>query len=89
MATADRGPVIRLQGGPNDKWQYYEQDFLECIIRDSGLGAPDDIHSLQPALIDRENNSSELRRQLEERDDELAGPERPMVSSMTQLNTRA
>ncbi|WP_328522798.1 hypothetical protein [Kribbella sp. NBC_00359] len=31
MAAADRGPVIRLQGGPCDKWQYYEQEFLECI----------------------------------------------------------
>ena len=31
MAAAARGPVIRLQGGPSDKWQYYEQDFLECI----------------------------------------------------------
>jgi hypothetical protein len=31
MAAADRGPVIRLQGGPSDKWQYYEQDFLEGI----------------------------------------------------------
>jgi hypothetical protein len=29
MATADRGPVIRLQGGPSDKWQYHEQDFLD------------------------------------------------------------
>ncbi|WP_329481569.1 hypothetical protein OG555_05400 [Kribbella sp. NBC_01484] len=31
MAAADRGPVNRLQGGPSDKWQYCEQDFLECI----------------------------------------------------------
>lgn len=31
-ATAtNRGPVIRLQGGPRDRWQYYEQDFLDCV----------------------------------------------------------
>lgn len=23
--------MIRLQGGPPDRWEYYEQDFLDCV----------------------------------------------------------
>lgn len=44
----------------------------EAVFRDSGLGAPDDIRSLQQTLIDREQQLLELRRQLEERGEELA-----------------
>jgi hypothetical protein len=29
--ATDRGPVTPLQGGPRDRWQYYEQDFLDCV----------------------------------------------------------
>lgn len=60
----------------------------EAVFRDSGLGAPDDIHCLQQALTDREQQLLELRRQLEERDDELAAARAANRELMTQLNTR-
>lgn len=61
----------------------------ETVFRESGLGAPDDIHSLQQTLTDREQQLLELRRQLEERDDELAAARAANRELMTQLNTRA
>jgi hypothetical protein len=61
----------------------------EAVFRDSGLGAPDDFHSLQQALTDREQQILELRRQLEERDDELAAARAANRELMTQLNTGA
>ncbi|HEY3002702.1 MAG TPA: hypothetical protein VGJ44_10135 [Kribbellaceae bacterium] len=60
----------------------------EAVFRDSGLGAPDDIRSLQQALTDREQQLLELRRQLEERGDELAAARAANRELMTQLNTR-
>jgi chromosome segregation ATPase len=59
----------------------------ETVFRESGLGAPDDIHSLQQTLADREQQLLELRRQLEERDDELAAARAANRELMTQLNT--
>jgi Family of unknown function (DUF6262) len=60
----------------------------EAVFRDSGLGAPDDIRSLQQALTDREQQLLELRRQLEERGEELAAARAANRELMTQLNTR-
>jgi hypothetical protein len=60
----------------------------EAAFRDSGLGAPHDLHSLQTALTDREQQLLELRRQLEERSDELAAARATNRELMTQLNTR-
>jgi hypothetical protein len=60
----------------------------EAIFRESGLGAPDDIHSLQHELTDREQQLLELRRQLEERGDELAAVRAANRELMTQLNAR-
>jgi hypothetical protein len=59
----------------------------EAAFRDSGLGAPHDLHNLQTALTDREQ-LLELRRQLEERSDELAAARATNRELMTQLNTR-
>jgi hypothetical protein len=59
----------------------------QAVFRDSGLGAPDDIHSLQQALTDREQQLLELRRQLEERGEELAAARAANRELMTQLNT--
>jgi hypothetical protein len=61
----------------------------DAVVRESGLGAPDDVHGLQQALTDREQQLLELRRQLEERDDELAAARAANRELMTQLNTRA
>jgi hypothetical protein len=47
-----------------------------------------DIRSLQQALADREQQLLELRRQLEERGDELAAARAANREPMTQLNTR-
>jgi hypothetical protein len=60
----------------------------EAVFRDSGLGAPDDIRSLQLALTDREQQLLELRRQLEERTDELAAARAANRELMTRLNAR-
>lgn len=60
----------------------------EAVFRDSGLGAPDDIRNLQQALIDREQQLLELRRQLEERGEELSAARAANRELMTQLNTR-
>ncbi|MEV8378809.1 hypothetical protein AB0P21_39085 [Kribbella sp. NPDC056861] len=60
----------------------------EAVFRDSGLGAPDDIRSLQRALTDREQQLLELRRQLEERSDELTAARAANRELMTQLNIR-
>jgi hypothetical protein len=64
------------------------QSLGEDVFRDSGLGAPDDLRSLQQALTDREQQLLELRRQLEERGDELVAPRAANRELMTQLNTR-
>jgi len=64
------------------------QTLGETVFRESGLGAPDDIRALQEALTDREQQNLELRRQLEERCDELAAARAANRELMTQLNTR-
>lgn len=61
----------------------------EAVFRESGLGAPADVHSLHQALTDREQHILELRRQLEERDVELAAARAANRELMTQLNIRA
>ncbi len=60
----------------------------EAAFRDSGLGAPDGVRSLQHALTDREQQLLELRRQLEERGEELAAARAANRELMTHLNTR-
>jgi len=59
----------------------------EAAYRDSGLGAPDDIRTLQHVLADREQQILELRRQLEERTAELAAARAANRELMTHLNT--
>ena len=60
----------------------------DAVFRESGLGAPDDIGSLQEALTEREQQIIELRRQLEVRGDELHAARAANRELMTQLNTR-
>jgi hypothetical protein len=38
MAERCQGLTIRLQGGPGDGWQYYENDFLERIRAAQRIG---------------------------------------------------
>ncbi|TCC44832.1 hypothetical protein E0H73_45275 [Kribbella pittospori] len=59
----------------------------EAVFRDTGLGAPDDIRNLQQTLTDREQQLLELRRELEERGDELAAARAANRELMTQLNS--
>jgi hypothetical protein len=68
----------------NRLWESLGED----VFRDSGRGAPDDLRSLQQAPTDREQQLLELRRQLEERGDELAAARAANRELMTQLNTR-
>ncbi|WP_202870847.1 hypothetical protein [Kribbella pratensis] len=58
----------------------------EAVFRESGLGPPDNVHSLQQALTDREQQLLELRRQLDQRDDELAAARAANRELMNQLN---
>ncbi|WP_020578929.1 DUF6262 family protein [Actinopolymorpha alba] len=58
----------------------------EAVFRGSGLGAPDDIRSLQQSLSEAHHQTLELRRQLEERTDELAAARAANRELMTQLN---
>lgn len=64
------------------------EELGEAVFRDSGLGAPDDIGSLQQALADREQRLLELRRLLQDRADELAAARAANRELMTQLNAR-
>jgi chromosome segregation ATPase len=59
----------------------------EAAFRASGLGATDDIRTLQQSLADANQQIIELRRQLEERTDELAAARSANRELMTQLNT--
>ncbi|TDO27348.1 hypothetical protein EV643_1632 [Kribbella sp. VKM Ac-2527] len=63
------------------------EDLGEAAFRGSGLGAPDDIRGLHQNLIDSEQQIQELRRQLEERTDELAAARAASRELMTQLNS--
>lgn len=61
----------------------------EPAFRDRGLGAADDIRSLQQALAGSQQQVLGLRRQLEERTDELAAARAANRELMTQLNSPA
>lgn len=59
----------------------------ETAFRASGLGAPDDVGTLQRSLADAQQQILELRRELEERTDELAAARSANRELMSQLNT--
>lgn len=86
MAAPCRG--VRLQQHIRSLENRLSETFGEAVFRDSGLGAPDDIRSLQQTLTDREQQLLELRRQLEERGEELAAARAANRELMTHLNTR-
>jgi transposase-like protein len=58
----------------------------EQAWQESGLGGPDDIHTLHRRVSDLEQQAVELRRQLAERDDELAAARAANRELMTALN---
>jgi chromosome segregation ATPase len=62
-------------------------DLGQAAFRTSGLGAPDDVRSLHQSLTHAQQQILELRRQLEERIDELAAARAANRELMTQLNT--
>jgi hypothetical protein len=71
------------------RWRatYRQSESLgKAAYRDSGLGAPDDIRTLQQVLANREQQILELRRQLEERTDEFAAARAANGGLMTHLN---
>jgi hypothetical protein len=83
-----RAHNIRLQQHVRTLENRLSESLGEDVFLNSGLGAPDDVRSLQQALADREQQFLELRRQLEERGDELAAARAANRELMTQLNTR-
>jgi hypothetical protein len=58
----------------------------EQAWRDSGLGAPADIDALSPKITHLEQQVTDLRLQLEERDEELAAARAANRELMAQLN---
>jgi uncharacterized coiled-coil protein SlyX len=58
----------------------------ETAFRSTGMGAPDDIRTLHQNLTDSEQQILELRRQLEERTEELAAARAAGRELMTQLS---
>ena len=58
----------------------------EQAWRESGLGAPTDIDQLQQRIVTLEQQTVELRLQLEERDQDLAAARAANRELMTQLN---
>ena len=61
----------------------------EQAWRESGLGGPDDIQTLQRRITDLEQHVVELRRQLAERDDDLDAARTTNRELMTALNRTA
>ena len=61
----------------------------EQAWRESGLGGPDDIHTLQRRITDLEQHVVELRQQLADRDDELDAARAANRELMTALNRPA
>lgn len=59
----------------------------EHLWRESGLGAPRDVDELQQRIIQLEQQSIDLRLQLEERDQDLAAARAANRELMTRLNT--
>jgi hypothetical protein len=59
----------------------------EAAFRGSGRAAPDDVRSLHQSLTDSEQQILELRRQLEERTDDLGAAPAASRELMTQLNS--
>lgn len=59
----------------------------EHTWRESGLGAPQDVEELQQRIILLEQQSLDLRLQLEERDQDLAAARAANRELMTRLNT--
>lgn len=59
----------------------------EHLWRESGLGAPQDVEELQQRIIQHEQQSIDLRLQLEERDQDLAAARAANRELMTRLNT--
>ena len=61
----------------------------EQAWRESGLGGPDDIQTLQRRITDLEQHIVELRQQLADRDDELGAARTTNRELMTALNRTA
>ena len=59
----------------------------EHLWRESGLGAPQDVDELQQRIIQLEQQTIDLRLQVEERDQDLAAARAANRELMTRLNT--
>jgi len=83
-----RAQKSRLQQHIRTLENRLSEDLGTAAFRESGLGAPDDVRSLQQALADSQQQILELRRHLEERTDDLAAARAANRELMTQLNTQ-
>jgi hypothetical protein len=76
----------RLAGRVHQLEQRLSEALGDQAWRQSGLGAPDDIDQLNQRIVVLEQHTIDLRLQLEERDQDLAGARAANRELMTRLN---
>lgn len=82
-----RAQNVRLRERVNALQARLSDDLGQAAFRHSGLGASDDIRGLHQKLLDHKQQILELRRQLEERTEELVAARAASRELMTQLNS--
>lgn len=81
--------ALRLNNRVQHLEKHLSQALGEQIWRESGLGVPADIDTLNQKITQLEQQVVDLRLQLEERDEDLAAARSTNRELMTQLNTAA
>ena len=80
--------TLRLAARLHQLEQRLSQILGEQAWRESGLGAPDDIDALKRRIVHLEQETVDLRIQLEERDEDLHAARAANRELITQLNTK-
>jgi chromosome segregation ATPase len=83
-----QGRAARLAARVQQLEKRLSEALGEQAWRASGLGAPDDIDTLNQRIVALEQQVVDLRLHLEERDDELAAARAANRELMARLNTR-
>ncbi|MBT2233477.1 DUF6262 family protein [Nonomuraea sp. NEAU-A123] len=81
--------AVRLNGRVQQLEKRLSEALGEQVWRQSGLGAPTDIDALNQKITHLEQQTIDLRLQLEERDEDLAAARATNRELMTQLNHAA
>jgi chromosome segregation ATPase len=81
--------TLRLAARIHQLEQRLSQLLGEQAWHESGLGAPDDIDGLKQRIVHLEQETVDLRIQLEERDEDLHAARAANRELITQLNTKS